>query len=175
MATTNSAFVTLTSPNLVGSTVQAAGAVVALNASNANQIVNGGTGTRLDKVVTDLATAGYPKNGCAYLTLTGTTAITLDLTALAAATGVVVAGDTTFATWNQLVFVNTGTQDLVLSPGSSNPARLQLGGTSPTLTIAAGSTFTLQSVAGLGVDSSHRTLTITPTAGGSIGVCVGGS
>lgn len=177
MPTTNSNFVVITNPCLVGSTVQPAGSVVPMNQVSALQVCNEGYATPLDFSLTTggLANAGFAKNGAAYLTLTGTTAITLDLTALAAATGVVVAGDSSFALWNRIRFYNTGAVDLVVSPGGSNPARLLLAGTTPTLTIPAGSAVTLDSLAGLVVDSTHKTVTITPTAGGTIGVCVGGA
>lgn len=174
MATTNSAFVKLTAAQLVGSTVQAAGAVVALNESNATQVVNGGSGTRLDAFVANLATAGYAKNGAASVSLTGTTPVTLDLTTLST-NATASAGDLTYATFYQLVYRNTGAADVTVAPGGSNPASLGFGGTTPTITVPANSAVTFQYAAGVTVDSTHKTITITPTSGGSFALCVGGA
>jgi hypothetical protein len=174
MATTKSAFVKLTAAQLVGATVAAAGQVVALNESNATQIVNGASGTRLDLALTNLATAGYAKNGAATVALTGTTPVTITLADLTSATASS-AGDTVFATVNKLVLKNTGAADLTVAPGGSNPFDLFLAGTTPTLTVPAGSTITIESVAGKTVDSTHKTILITPTAGGSFAIAVGGA
>jgi hypothetical protein len=117
---------------------------------------------------------GYAKNGAALINLTGTAPVSVDLTAFS--TGVTAqAGDTSFVVWNAIQFVNLGAVDLVISPGASNPARLQLGGTTPTITVAAGSVVSLHSLAGLVVDSTHKVITITPTAGGSLAISVGGA
>lgn len=177
MATTNSNFVKLANAALIGSTVQAAGQVVAVNHATATQIINGGTGTYLDRFNVDLATAGYAKNGSAAATLTGTTAVTYDLTDLTSTTSGTTAwaGDTTFATWNQLVFRNTGAADITVAQGASNGARLGLTGTTPAFTVPAGSVITFQSIAGYTVDSTHKVITITPTAGGSFALSVGGA
>jgi len=182
LSTTNSGFVVNDKAALVGSATVAANAVVALSdqAANVEAAANtanaGNAGSvRLDSVNVNLATAGYAKNAGVYLSLTGTTAITVSLLALAAATGVTVAGDTSFATVNQLVFLNTGAVDLVVSPGASNGFGVQLGCTSPTLTVAAGSSVTIQSVAGLATSSGAKNITVTPTSGGSMGLCVGGA
>lgn len=174
MSTTNSGFVQITTAALVGATVQAAGAIVALNPDNAKEIVNGGGGTRLDKLVSDLATAGYAKNGAATVSLNGTTPVTVSLADLTSNTAKS-AGDTSFATWNSLLFTNNGASDLTIAPAGSNPATIQLAGTTPTLTVAAGSSVLLQSVAGVTVDSTHKSITITPAATGTASFAVGGA
>lgn len=174
MATTGQSFVKLTNPQLVGSTVQAAGQVVALNPSNANQVVNGGSGISIDKAFFDFSTDAFAKHGFNSTNLTGTTPVTLSLIDLTSGS-TSFAGDTVFATWNKLMLYNTGAADLTVGPAGSNPARLQLNGTTPTITVAAGSHVTLESVAGLAVDSTHFALTVTPTAGGSFALGVAGS
>lgn len=175
MPTTNVGFLKVNNAVLIGSAVAAAGAVEALNGVSASQIAAAGYGTRLDAQAFDLSVAGYAKNAAVAFTLTGTTGITIDLTALAAATGVVVAGDTVFASFNQLILVNTGAADLIVAPGGSNPARLPLNGTTPTYTVPAGSRLVIESAAGLAVDSTHKTILVTPATGGSLGLCVGGA
>lgn len=174
MATTGSNFVQLTVAQLVGTTVQAANSVQPFNPDNATEIVRGGNGVLLDKL-SNLGKAGFAKNAGLLLTLTSTTAITIDMTNIATATGVVVAGDTSFAKWNSIELNNLGSVDLTLSPGASNGNAMLLGGTTPTLTIPAGSSIPLASAAGITVDGTHKTFTITPTSGGSLGITIGGS
>lgn len=182
MSTTLSGFVVNNKAALIGSAVIAAGAVEALSKEAANVEAQANLGNpgnagsvRIDLVSIDAAKAGYAKNAGVCVTLTTTTAITINLLLLAAATGVKIAGDTVFATINQLVFVNLGAVDLVLSPSASNPFGLQLTGTTPTLTVAAGSTVTIQSVAGLTLSGTVKNFDITPTAGGLLGIYVGGA
>jgi hypothetical protein len=184
MATTGQNFVYLAGATLVGSAVKAAGSVAgysgypagAQKAKGVAQIEGGASGNMvLDTHSFDFSSDAYAKHAAAYLTLTGTTAITLDLTALAAATGVVVAGDASFATWNQIILYNTGSVDLTVNTAGSNGLRLPNGGTSPTYTVPANSRLVLESAAGFAVDSTHKGLTVTPTSGGSIAVCVAGA
>ena len=177
MSTTLSNFVayTGTAAVLEGVSVTPGPFVFPVGQNIGPEIVQGAGGALISKLNIDLATAGYAKNGAALLTLSGSTAITIDLTALAAATGVTIAGDTAFAIVYQLVLTNLGTHDVTIAPGASNPAPSLLAGTSPTLTIPAGSSITLQSVAGLTIDSTHKTFTVTPTAGGQLGIAVGGA
>jgi hypothetical protein len=193
---TGSNFVEVTATTLNGTAVTTAPYVDTYGPKEAMVTQQGNGGKCVDRVTYDLSltqipSAGTPppvpenygtivgafaKNACALLTLTGTTAITLDLTNVVAATGVVVAGDTSFATANVLILNNLGAVDLTISPGGSNPARIpQLGGTTPTLTIPAGSCIAIHSAAGYAVDSTHKTFTITPTAGGTLAVSVGGA
>lgn len=173
MTTTNSAFVKNTNAALVGSTVAAAGQVVALTESAATTEVNSGGATRLDKAGINLAIDGFAKNGAAVIALTGTTPVTITLIDLTSAT-TSSAGDTVFASVNKISFT-AGAADLTIAPGGSNPFGLLLAGTTPTITVPAGSTHVLQSVAGMTVDSTHKTILITPTAGGSLTVAVGGA
>lgn len=181
MSTVNCNFVLIPTGSAVeGGAIVPAPAVLALSPDAANAVIQGVPGALfLDKPqgrdYGGLATAGFAKNGCAYLTLTGTTPVTLDLTALAPAAGVVVAGDAAFGSTKRIRLFNNGAADVVLSPGGSNPANLGFGGTSPTLRVPAGSYVELNNAAGNAVDSTHKTVTVTPTAGGSCGVCVGGS
>lgn len=178
MATTLQNFVKMVSAALVGSTVQAAGAVVAVNPANGVQMVAGGGATNIDKVSVDLARSSYAKNGAAVGTLSGTTPVTIDFTDITSGTSGTTAwaGDTTFATLNQLVLTNTGAADFTLAPGGSNPSRFPtFSGTTPTITVPAGASLTLAAVTGLTVDSTHKTLTITPTSGGSFALAVGGA
>ncbi|SIO60169.1 hypothetical protein SAMN05444166_6292 [Singulisphaera sp. GP187] len=174
MPTTKSNFVKLAVAALVGAAMKAAGAIGVYAPEAAAVIESGGGGSRLDYVLTDLSASNYAKNGAATVALTGTTAVTIDLTDLTSATASS-AGDTTFATVNKLVLRNTGTASLTVAPGGSNPFDVFLGGSSPTLTIPAGSTHVLESVAGKTVDSTHKTILITPAATGSFAICAGGA
>jgi hypothetical protein len=173
MATTGVGFVKNTNAVLVGATVAAAGAVVALDNTSAANVVASGGATRLDTVASNLAKDGYAKNGAASITLTGTTPVTITLADLTSAT-TSNAGDTSFATVNELSFT-AGAADVVIAPGTTNPCSLLLGGTTPTITVPALSGILLKSAAGITVDSTHKTILITPTAGGSLAVGVGGA
>jgi hypothetical protein len=194
MPTVGSNFVVLTGtkPVFSGSTTYTPPIAVAKDSNAATEIARGSfNATIVDKVLIDLSltstpivgtpsftpslvSGGYPRNGSALVNLVGTTAVNLDLTNLATnATSQV--GDPTFALWNQIVLANLSGVDLVVSPGASNPARLLLSGTSPTITVPANSVVSLASLVGIAVDSAHKNLTITPTAGGSMAVSVGGS
>lgn len=178
MATTLQNFVLLTKAALVGSTVQAANYLAALNPANATQIANGGSGVIVDKLTVDSSNDGYAKHGVVYLALTGTTPVTIDLTDLTSSGTLTTAGDTTFATWNKITLNNAvaGTPaDVTYGAGGSNGARTLLAGTTPTLTVPANSIVSLASAAGLAVDSTHKTITITPTAGGAVTIAVSGS
>lgn len=154
--------------------------------------------TPLDRIIIDLAMTAVPgvgtnllafglfigsfaKNGALYFTLTGTTAVTIDLTSLASAVGVASsqAGDTSLATSNCWVIQNLSgsASTITIAPGASNPAAFPsaLGGTTPTLSILKGDPLVLVSVAGKTVDSTHKTITFTPTAGGAISFAYGGA
>jgi hypothetical protein len=174
MSTTKANFVSQTSAVLEGTTVGAAGAVVALSPEAAATDSRGSGGTILDKFLMDLSTAGFAKNGACTFALSGTTPVTLTLVDLTSATASN-AGDTSFATWNQLNFYNTGAADLTIAQGSSSGARLGFAGTTPTVTVPAGGHVILDNPAGSAVDSTHKNITITPTSGGSCAVSVGGA
>jgi hypothetical protein len=119
---------------------------------------------------------GGAKNGCTLLTLSGTTAQSIDLTNLATGTPTSTAGDTSFATVYALRLKNLGTTALTLSPGSSNPSPVPaLGGTTPTLTLPAGSELLLHDAAGWTITGSAKVFTITPSSGGLLAVTVAGA
>lgn len=123
---------------------------------------------------------GFAKNGALYITFTGTTAVTIDLTAMAAAVGVTSsqAGDTSLATANALIVKNISgvASTITIAPGASNPARIpSLGGTTPTISLLAGDLYCQSSALGLAVDSTHKTITFTPSAGGALVLAYGGA
>ena len=175
MATTNQAFIKQTVANLIGTTVQAANYLEAVNGNDAIQAVNGGNSVRLDYVLTDFSTAGFALSGACRLTLSGTTTKTITLVDLTSATAAS-AGDTVFAKFMTLVAYNDGAADVTIAPGASNPASIGLAGTSPTLTIPAGKFVVLNyATAGVTIDSTHKTIDVTPTSGGSFVLVVGGA
>jgi hypothetical protein len=166
-----SAFVVINQPGLYGSTAIPVGSLGYFNDSNANQIVNAGNGARLDKVSVDFAApaTSYAKQAASLFTLTGTTPITISLGALAAATGVQVVGDTSFATAFQFVFANMGTSSVTFAPAGSN------GYGGPTLTVPPGSVATWQDLAGLAITGTTDAITVTPAASGSAAIAIGGA
>src|SRR5271156_3875931 len=101
-------------------------------AYNGNSNVVANNIARLDAMLTDLSLAGYAKNGCFHVTLSGTTGVTIDLTNLATA-ATTTAGDLTFAKWNLLIAYNLSGVDgvtaaaMTLAPGASNPLTLFTG------------------------------------------------
>ena len=169
-------FVYVTRSMLFGSAVIAADTLESVaDSSIRNAFVASASGQAIDSDgVIDLAAAGYSKLAALVLSLSGSTPITVDFNALAAATGVQVAGATSFATWKALLIQNVGAQALVLSPGSSDPLTLPIGGTSPTHTLDAGDEGYWLSSAGTTVSASACNLTVTPTAGGTLFLAFGG-
>jgi hypothetical protein len=154
------------------------------------------SGTSIDRVICDLALTsispnsanllnfgtligGYGKNGALCITFTGTTAVTIDVTALATAVGVTSfqGGDSVFANINCIVLKNTSaTSVITIAPGGSNPLLFPVfGGTTPTLAVGPGGTHVLSDPVGAAVSSSHRTLLLTPSAGGSLLLAFGGA
>ncbi len=153
--------------------------------------------TPIDKVVCDFALTsiapspnatllafgsfigGFAKNGALSITFTGTTPVTIDLTALATAVGVssIQAGDALFANINALIFKNTSTTSIItIAPGGSNPSRFPvLAGTTPTLAVGPGGCHVLSDPVGQVVDSTHKTILLTPSAGGSLLLAFGGA
>lgn len=194
MATTGMNFVEVTTTSLTASTVTTAPYVEALDPISAKNIEQGGAGVCLDEVhvhlgLTRLPVAGdgtsfnvkgkvlgnYSKNGAAIYSTTGTTPISPDLTAIntGAASS---AGDLAFATVNTLVFRNLGAADMTIAPGGSNPSNApKFTGTTPTLALPAGSVVVWHSAAGVTVDSTHKVILVTPTAGGVFSISVGGA
>ncbi len=118
---------------------------------------------------------GYAKNGAVLLSLSGTTAQSIDFTATSAASPAAYAGDTTLATWYAIIVRNLGAANVTISPGASNPLRNEFGGTSPTYTLAPGDVFIMNSSAGQAVDSTHKVLTFTPSANTTLAVSFGGA
>lgn len=174
--------------SLSGSTYRAAPYVKALERNAAFALagrVPGGAGTGIlsptgvvnngNFLIEGFGLQGFAKNGAFHVTTAGTTAVNVDLTNLA--TGATSNdGDTTFATVNQVVIYNCGAADMTVSPGATNPANFpKFTGTTPTLTIPAGSKHTFQNAAGAVVDGTHKVITITPTAGGDVVLAVGGA
>jgi hypothetical protein len=194
MATTNANFVEVTTAVLEGAAVTAAPSVIAMEPGAAEAIEQGSGGVLLDKLIIDLGlisipTAGsgrhirpsgkilgnYAKNGAALFVTSGTTTKILTLADLTSASSAS-AGDTVFATVNALVFRNLGAADMTIAPGAANPSNApKFTGTTPTLTIPAGSVVAWHSAAGVTIDGTHKTITITPTSGGNLSVCVGGA
>jgi hypothetical protein len=190
MATTGVDFVLIkkVATQIKGTTVQATPYVQALDpiaAKNIADRVPGGAGSGLSStggllnngnfLIDGFAYQGFAKNGVYHKTTSGTTGVTIDLTDLTSG-ATSYDGDTTFATVNQITFYNTGAADMTIAPGASNPSNIpKFTGTTPTLALPAGSTVTLKYPAGVTIDSTHKTILITPTAGGDVFVGVGGA
>lgn len=175
MATTSVAFAKLTNAVLTGTTVGSAGDARAVAEADVIPLVSGGYATRLDASPNaNLATAGFAKNGVYVKTLSGTTAVNPDLTDLTSG-ATSYAGDTTFASFSLLTIYNTGAADISFAPGGSNPASIGMSGTGPSQTVKAGGRVTLDFGTPITVDSTHKVITITPTAGGSVALVVGGA
>jgi hypothetical protein len=152
--------------------------------------------TPLDRVIVDLALTATPgvganllvfgqfignfaKNGVLYVTFTGTTGVTIDLTSLASAVGVTSSqyGDTSLATANCLIFRNlSASGTITIAPGGSNPSTLpKFTGTTPTLSTDFGGTVIVYDPSGQTIDSTHKTILLTPSAGGAMAICYGGA
>jgi hypothetical protein len=153
--------------------------------------------TPIDRVIFDLAltsiapsvgnnllpfgtfVGSFSKNGALYVTCTGTTPVTINLTSLATPVGVVFsqAGDSVLAVINALIVKNISNpgSTFTIAPGASNPSRMPpLSGTTPSITLQAGDVYCQSSAIGLTVDSTHNTITFTPTAGGALLLAWGG-
>jgi hypothetical protein len=154
------------------------------------------SGTSIDRVICDLALTsatpnssnllafgtfigGFGRNGALAVVFTGTTPVTIDVTALATAVGVTSyqGGDSVFANVNCIVLKNTSAASIItIAPGGSNPLLFPVfGGTSPTLAVGPGGTHVLSDPVGAAVSSSHRTLLLTPSAGGELLLAIGGA
>lgn len=188
MATTGSNFVGLlgTATRFIGSATVAGPKVLALDSNSTDVVEAGGDAVPLDRVTFDASLTALPalgnhvgacaKNGCALVTLTGTTAVSFDLTDITVGGTQPAAGDTTFASVKAIIFNNVGTHDLTIAPGGSNPAGFpKFTGTSPTLSVQAGGIVADYAPVAITVDSTHKIITITPTAGGVIAITVMGS
>jgi FtsP/CotA-like multicopper oxidase with cupredoxin domain len=162
LPTTNSGFLKFTAGGSV--------LLLAVPAANVAGAVNSLAGTRLDYLTTDASRAGFAKNGAVRLTLSSTTPQSIDLTATTA-TGVN-AGDTAFASFGRLTLVNDGAADVTIAPSGSNGARLGMAGA---VTVPAGATHVHNFPANPAVDSTHKSMDITPTAGGSFVLIISGA
>ena len=118
----------------------------------------------------------YAKNGSVLLTLSGTTAQNINLQNTTTNTPASYAGDTVFANINVIVFNNTGTQAVKFALGGSNPAPFpEFGGTSPYLTIPAGSIHVFHTATAQAISGSANLLTVTPATGGQCALTFMGS
>jgi hypothetical protein len=184
MATTGVDFVLIkkpTTPQLSGSAVLATPFVQALDHQSALTIagrVPGGAanaqlGSNNGNYLSVLSDKAFAKNGAFHVTCSGTTPVSIDLTNLV--TGATSqAGDATFASWNHIQITSCGAAAATLGPGASNGNAI-LNGTTPTIPVPLNGVETLTNVAGFTVDSTHKILTLTPTAGGDFLVTVGGA
>lgn len=119
---------------------------------------------------------GYAKNGAVLLELSGTTAQTIDMTGTTNNSPAATAGDTAFSTMYVVRVKNLGTSAITVSPGGSNPAPLPtFTGTSPTISVPAGSEALFHSAAGATVSSTAKNLVFTPAATGNVLVTFGGA
>ncbi len=89
------------------------------------------------------------------------------------------AGDTSLATINALKIKNASSSfsTITVTEGASNPLRMPLilAGTTPSIALLVNDILMEFSNAGETVDSTHKTLTFTPTAGGAILLAYGGA
>lgn len=172
MATTKTGFARVTTS---GSTIS----LIAVDAGRIDSVNSALGGTRLDSLLVNLAVATYAKNGAVRITFSGTTPKTLDLTDTTTIAQSY-AGDTAFASFTQLHFYNDGAQSIKVAIGATNGASLPLGASpggtdTPYLTIAAGAHHVLTFASAVTVDSTHKTLDLTPVSGGSLILLVGGA
>ncbi len=202
MATTGSNFVRVGGATAVlnGTATTAPPFLQALNADSAYAACNGAlTNAAIDRIFVDLARTsstlvsgqtilpfgtvigGYALNGGMEFTLTGTTAVTVDLTNLAAAVGVTnyAAGDATVTTHNVLILRNTSTSasTITVAPGGSNPMTfpLALAGTTPTIAMLKDDILIMSAAIGKTVDGTHKNILLTPTAGGRFFIGIAGA
>jgi hypothetical protein len=122
----------------------------------------------------------FAKNGALYVTCTGTTPVSINLTSLATPIGVAFsqAGDSVLAVINCLIVKNISNpgSTFTIAPGASNPSRMPpLAGTTPSISLNAGDVYCQSSSTGLAVDSTHNELTFTPTDGGALVMAWGGA
>ncbi len=175
---TNANYLSQTANQLVGAAVIAANLVEYVGSSQRNLAVAAGAGLSIGSYSFDEVLAAYTSNAGILLTLTGSTAITIDVTNISA-TATSSAGQNTFASKvNTMILQNIGAQALTIAQGTSNPLSLGLAGTTPTLSIAAGSTHVLNlgtPSAGSPVSGTTKTFTVTPTSGGSLLIYLGGA
>lgn len=174
MATTGKNFAALSSGALVGTANASTGFLLAVDPATAGIYSNSGAATILDKFAANLAAANFAKNGGVIVTLSPSTPVTLDLTDLTSQS--VRAGDASFASWKEILFVNLGANPVDVGPGATNPLTTPLGGSSPVQRIAAGESTRWQRPAGVAIDGTHKNLKLDPSSSAAtIAVLVGGS
>jgi hypothetical protein len=196
MATTASNFLKFAAGIFRGTGIASATAVTAaaVGPFEAAEVEQGSGGVVIDKLILDPSLAAVPttgsgakiplsgkvlgayaKNGVVLITLSGTTPVTLDLTDTTSGT-TATAGDTAFASVNTILFRSLGAAAVTIAPGGSNPADLpKFTGTTPTLKLALNGVVLVNEVAAVTVDSTHKGILLTPTAGGTIAIYIGGA
>jgi hypothetical protein len=161
MSTTNSGF--------IRATISGAVQLVAAPGQEIGRVAAALAGTRIDQLLVDLAKQGYALNGTVRLALSGTTPQSIDLTSLT--TGAQsYAGDVTFAKFGQLIAYNDGAAAVAVAPAASNGASVPFSG----ITLQPGDDHIFKIANPVTVDGTHKMITVTPTAGGSFILLVGG-
>lgn len=175
MATTNSGFAITANGTLVTSANAANGTVLVTQGGLATQLSNAGIATRLDSEL-DLSKANYAKNGGAYLSLSASTPVNVDLTNIIA-TATSQAGDGVFATIYDIQFTNLGTQPVDVGAAGSNPFLGPMKGTAPVTTVPAGGSIHWHNPTGWSVTSgTNSILEFNPgSSAAQIGVAIGGA
>ena len=134
----------------------------------------------LDDLNTSAADDAYAKHGCFHVTTSGTTVVLIDLTNLATH-ATTYAGDVTFAKVNKLVAYNlsgvdgVAAADMTLGATAATPANFWGVLVATPITVPASSRIVLESTTGLTVDSTHKQISLTPSAGGNFALVVCGS
>lgn len=117
----------------------------------------------------------YAKNGAVLLELSGTTAQTVSFENTTTNSPAATQGDTVFAALNVVRIKNLGTAAVTIEPGASNASPLPaFTGTSPTISLPAGSEILFHDNAGATV-SNAANLTITPAASTNVAVSISGA
>ncbi len=189
MAAGNSNFFTITNACAVNGTYTAAGGVsFSSDSAMVRELATAGYVTPIDfnnTTAPGLAGLGLAKGAGVALTLSGTTPITLNLALLAAdaTNGVLIAGDTVFATINFISFRNVGAGSVSWAPGAANG--LTLGVTAvnsqvPSIAIGAAANgvygkFERSDAAGYTVNATNKNITLTPAANSTLIISIGGA
>jgi hypothetical protein len=134
------------------------------------EVVSSLGATRVDKFGSDLAKDGFAKNGMARYVLTGTTPVTVDLTAMHT-NAQCYGGDSDFATCGKLILYNDGAHAVDVEPSFAAYANVPF----TKITMEPGDWFVYRPAVPFTIDGTHHDLTVTPTAGGSLVVTLGGS
>ena len=167
-----------TAPQLIGSAVQTGSNYVEyMPASQRTAYVAAGSGVAVGLASFDEVTAGYTSNAGILLTLTGTTAQTIDVTNITGSslTGSYAGTNTFTSKVNEIILQNIGTANVTMAAGSSNG--LGFGNaTTNALTIYAGATVSIMAgTGGFAVATGTKNLTFTPAATTNLLVYLGGT